>query len=98
MENVKYSNAYAEVLHYLKGIDNSYIEKIPKKLIAFFEENANYSYKCDFNYELPLNELHLSEVALGLIGMISLNYWCNSEEEKNKLKEVFYQNDMKQVN
>ena len=43
MENIKYSNAYAEVLHYLKGIDKEYIDRIPKKLMNFFEQNVNFS-------------------------------------------------------
>lgn len=94
MEKIKYSSAYAEVLHYLKGIDKEYIDKIPKKLLNFFEQNVNPYYTCDFDYELPLKDLKLSEISLGLIGMIALNYWCNSEEEKNKLKEVFYQNEL----
>lgn len=94
MENIKYSNAYAEVLHYLKGIDKEYIDRIPKKLMNFFEQNVNPSYICDFDYELPLKYLKLSEISLGLIGMITLNYWCDSEEEKNKLKGVFYQNEL----
>lgn len=39
----------------------------------------------------PLKELNLLEETRGLIGMICLNYWCDTEEEKarfiNKLSE-----------
>ena len=93
MKSEKYANAYVEVLYYLKGIDKNYVNKIPQKLIIFFEQNANSDYRCDFDYYLPLKDLNLSEEALGLIGMICLNYWCTTEEEKEKMKRKFYKNE-----
>ena len=59
--NEKYRNAYAEVLHYLKGISSNNVNKIPKKLIEQFENIKNPDYICDFDYNKPLKELNLLE-------------------------------------
>lgn len=93
MVSEKYANAYTEVLYYLKGIDKKSIERIPKKLIEMFEENANKDYECKFDYNLPLSKLNLSDEALGLIGMIAYNYCCNSPEEKQELEKIFIANE-----
>lgn len=95
MTKETYANAYVEVLHYLKGIDKTYIEKIPKSLIKFFEDNSNKEYICNFDYNLPLNQLKLSDEALGLIGMIAYNFCCDTPEEKLELKKIFNENEKK---
>lgn len=101
IDNIKYATAITEVLYYLKGIRQEDINKIPKKLIDFFNENTLNSYKCNFDYTKPLNELDLSEEAKGLIAMICLNYWCETEEKKkmfiNQLNknEIVYQEELK---
>ena len=76
-DNIKYAIAMAEVLHYLKGIRQEDIDKIPQKLIEYFKQNSLESYVCKFDYKKPLKELELQEETKGLIAMICFNYWCN---------------------
>lgn len=91
MVSMQYSNAMAELLHYLKGIRQEDINKIPTKLMNFLQENASKNYKCSFDYNKPLKELDLLDETRGLIGMICYNYWCETAEQKseylNKLNE-----------
>ena len=102
MVDVKYANAMSEVLVYLKGIRQEDIDKIPKKLIALFEEKSSKDYKCSFDYNKPLNELDLLDETRGLLSMICLNYWCTTEEEKNRYlrklndNEIKYQEELRQ--
>lgn len=91
MVNKKYSMAMAETLHYLKGINQMDINKIPNKFIEFLKNNADKDYECNFDYTKPLKELELMDETRGLISMICLNYICENEEQKkayiNHLKE-----------
>ena len=91
MVNIQYSNAMAEVLHYLKGIRKEDIEKISKNFLKFIEENSSKEYVCKFDYNKPLKELELLNETRGIIGTICLNYWCQNEEQRqnylNKLSE-----------
>lgn len=57
----KYSNAFSEVLWYLNGIRQEDVNKIPKKLINFFQDNANESYKCNFDYYKPLSRIRVTK-------------------------------------
>ena len=41
MINVNNANAMAEVIYYLKGIKQEDINKIPKKLMQYLNENAS---------------------------------------------------------
>ncbi len=84
MVNVRYSNAMAELIHYLKGIKDEDINKIPKKFMNFIRENASKDYECKFDYNKPLNELNLLDETRGLIGMICYNYWCETKEQRDK--------------
>lgn len=101
MVNERYSIAISETLHYLKGINQEYINKIPNKFMIFLKENASNNYFCDFDYTKPLKELDLTNEAKGLIAMICLNYWCETEEQKIKFRnhlnvnEQAYQEELK---
>lgn len=83
MVNERYSMAMAETLHYLKGISQEDISKIPNKFMEFIKANASKNYECKFDYSKPLRELELLNETRGLIATICLNYWCETEEQKN---------------
>lgn len=93
MKKDEYSIAYAEVLHYLKGIRKKQIMLIPKGLIEYFKVNKSQTYKCNFDYNKPLNEIEISDKAKGIIGMICLNYWSNSNNEKKIFLEKIEENE-----
>jgi len=92
MVNERYSIAISETLHYLKGINQDDINKIPNKFMSFLKENASNSYSCNFDYTKPLRELNLTKEAKGLIAMICLNYWCETEEQKIKFRNHLNKN------
>lgn len=100
MVDVKNAKAISEVLHYLKGIRQIDIDKLPKRLLNFLEENASKDYICDFDYTKPLSELDLLDETKGILGLICINYWCETEEEKAEFKkklnanEIQYQNEL----
>ena len=101
MENTINPYALSELIEYLKGIRQEDIERIPKRLMDFFEENASKEYKCNFDCNQPLNQLELLDETRGLISMICYNYWCITDDQKkkywNKLNEneKKYQNELK---
>lgn len=95
MVNVQYANAMAETLHYLKGIRKEDIDKIPKSFIKFLEENASKEYICNFDYHIPLKELNLLDETKGIIGTICLNYWCNTQEQKQAYLKRLNENEIK---
>ena len=49
MVDIKYANAYSEVLEILKYISIEDYNKIPKEKIELFKTNANYDYSFKYN-------------------------------------------------
>lgn len=102
MVNERYRKAMSETLHYLKGINQDDIIKIPNKFIQFLKENSLQNYECNFDYKKPLKDLNLMDETRGLISMICLNYWCETEEQKNNFikhlneNEIRYQEELKE--
>ena len=95
MISVRYANAMSETLHYLKGIKQEDVDKIPKKFIAFLKENASKEYICNFDYNKPLKELNLLDETKGIIGTICLNYWCITQEQKQEYLNRLNENERK---
>lgn len=95
MINERYSIAMSETLHYLKGINKEDVNKIPNKFMEFLKANASKNYECDFDYTKPLKELKLMDETRGLISMICLNYWCQTEEQKENFRKHLNKNEIK---
>lgn len=87
--------AYAETLEILSFMDKSDVQKIPKKLMSILENNALPTYEKHINPNIALEEQNISEKTASLLGLFSLNYWCETQEEKNELKQQFKQNEIK---
>lgn len=89
-----YAQAYAEILEIIKNMEQHYKDKIPVKLIEFFEENkdSNYQYNID-----KINEnqnMAFSQKTIDLLAMLQLKYLA-TEEEKELLKDALDKNDIK---
>ena len=85
--------AYAELLEILSFTDESLVNKIPKKLMNIFHSNASTSYEKHLTVSIPLEEQNVSKKTAALIALLSLNYWCESEDEKQELKSILAQNE-----
>ncbi len=95
MVSERYGIAFAETLYYLKGINQDDINKIPKLFMNFLRENADAKYECKFDYNKPLDELELTAETKGMIAMICLNYWCDTEENKKIFVKHLNENEIK---
>lgn len=93
MIGINNANAMAEVIYYLKGIKQEDINKIPKTLMQYLNENASKDYMCDFDYNKPLKELDILDETRGIIGMICYNYWCVTRQQKELYLKKLSQNE-----
>lgn len=93
MVNERYAIAMTETLHYLKGVRQNDLDKIPNKFMTFLKDNACKDYKCEFDYTRPLEKLNLKNETRGLIAIICLNYWCETEEQRNNFRKHLDENE-----
>ncbi len=95
MENyeniIESKKVYSQVYSILLLMGNSYIKKIPKKLLQLIDSQRDKDYNPKYNLEINFIEQNVNRRALSIICMIDLKYWCN-EEEKNLITEKLRQN------
>ena len=94
MIDVAYSEAATEVLTILEHTEIEEVNKIPKNFIKFLKENSSKTYKTDFDFSKPINELNLKQKTQSILAIIYLKYWAN-EEEKKAFKKRINENEEK---
>ena len=84
--------AYAEVDAILDMLETEAVEKIPLKVREFFkkEKDKNYIPKISEDFS-DIDNIELMRETICLLTILDINYWCETEEEKqlilNKLKD-----------
>ena len=90
MVDIKYANAYTEVLEILKYISREDYNKIPKNKIELYGTNANDNYHFIYNPSKTLNEQNVSKIAKGIIAILFRDYWAtNIQKEKIIAKQNY---------
>ena len=89
-----YAKAYVQILEIIKHMGDEYINKIPKKLMDFFEENKDKNYTFKLEEPKENTEQIFSKETLGLLAMIESKYWA-TPEEKEILDKALAENEKK---
>ena len=85
--------AYAEVDAILDLLEEEVVEKIPLKVRKFFKEEKDTNYIPNINAEISLLEQNLKRETMVLLAILNLNYWCDSEKEKQEILNSFVENE-----
>lgn len=92
--NINYIKAYTEVNCLLEYLPQSYIEKLPKKLIDLIKKQSNEKFNIYIDTNKSLLDQNFSNKTKDLIAVIKYNYW-STDEERKQLKNIFYENENK---
>jgi len=97
---IEYNLAMSEVLCIINQSKESYKNKIPKSFLQFIEENADSTYKPNFDINVPLKDLNLRKETKGLLALIYRTYISNEEERQQYDKLLKNNSDIieKQLN
>ena len=92
---------YEEVYEFINLLDIEYIDKIPKKMIDFIEEQMDKNYRKNINPYKNISEQNLRTDTIEFLLMLNLKYWCDGDERQELLKlynenEAKYQNELKE--
>ena len=92
MENID-ARAYSEVDKILSFMEKKYVQKIPENIRQFFKSKKDENYDPNINPEIQLTEQNLQRKTFVILAMLNVNYWCENEEEKQKLLNIYAEND-----
>lgn len=87
--------AYTETDNFIELLDDYNKNKVPKKLRDFFKKEKDNNYTKVIDANIPIQEQNLKDETLALIAMLNLQYWCEDEDEKQRLKMIYSNNEMK---
>lgn len=85
--------AYAQVDSFLALIEEKYVEMIPRNIRYFIKQEMDTTYDKPIVSDIPIKNQNISDEALALIAYFNLNYWCQDEEEKERLRNIYKEND-----
>ena len=92
IDNPIYTKAYTEVNCLLQYLPQSYLDKLPKKLMELIRDQADTQYNIYIDTNKSLLEQNFSDKAIALIAVLKYNYW-STDEEKQQLEKIFYENE-----
>jgi len=84
--------AYSEVDEFLGLLTEEERTKIPRKLREFFKEEKDSNYIKGIRTDIPVKDQDFKEETLAIIAVLNLQYWCEDENEKKRLKQVYANN------
>jgi len=95
MLSVNTRQAYTEIDNFIELLDEYNRNKVPKKIREYFKKEKDNTYTKIIDPNIPIKEQNLKEETLALIAMLNLLYWCEDEEEKQRLKKIYSDNEIK---
>lgn len=86
---------FSEIDAFLNVLEEKERNKVPKKLREMYKREKLEGYNPQYDLRRPIQEQNMKRETIAMIGLLHLNYWCENEEEKNKLREIFRKNEQK---
>ena len=86
---------YSEVYGVIKALGKEYIKKLPKTVLKVIIENREENYNPKYNMSISLKKQDVNRKTLAMIALLHYNYWCDTEEDRQKLKTILENNEEK---
>lgn len=87
------SLAYSEVYEILNLLEDEYKNRVPKKVIEFFERERDENYNPIIEIDVPLDKQNLKRETMVLLAILNMNYWCDNADEKQEMLNSFNENE-----
>lgn len=91
--DIQTKQAYSEIDEFLSLLDEKTRNEVPVKLRNFFKKEKDNNYHKGINPNISIKEQNLKKETLALIALLNLQYWCKDEKEKERLKQVYANNE-----
>ena len=82
----------SELYCLLNYFPQSYIYKLPRKLLELIKQNSDSKYIIQVDTNLPLNAQNISQKTKTILLVLKYNYW-STEIEKQHIAEQLYKNE-----
>ena len=87
MIDIKYANAFSEVLEIILHLSIDEYNKIPEKFIRLLEDNSNKEHEFYYDPEKTLDEQEVLDEAKTIIAIICRDYLVSKEEKEQIIEK-----------
>lgn len=81
---------FAELYEIFKNIEKEKVMKIPSQILEIIKKQRDPNLNIKINWNAPLENQKLHEDTINVLGWINLNFWAETQDEKDRLIEIFY--------
>lgn len=85
--------AYSEIDEILRLLSIEQRNKVPEELRELFSKEKDKDYIKVIDPLIAIREQNLKKETLEIIALLNLQYWCEDEAEKERLRKVYAQNE-----
>ncbi|MBQ9313881.1 MAG: hypothetical protein IJ220_02605 [Clostridia bacterium] len=85
--------ACTEVDEILKYLPKEYVEKVPLKFRRMFYDARLDNYEVKINPNRSIKDQNVVYETRVILAILKMNYWCQSEEEKNRVMQTLTENE-----
>ena len=93
--DIKTKEIYSEVNGVLNMLGENYINKLPSGLFSMIKNEKLDTYNPIYDGTIALEQQNIKRESISMIALFHLNYWCENDEEKEKLRNLFQENENK---
>ncbi len=86
---------FSEIDAFLDIIDEKYKNRIPMQLRKLYKDEKLKDYIPKYDANIQIEKQNIQRETIAMIALLHLNYWCDSEEEKKKIKDILNENEIK---
>ncbi len=86
---------YSEVYSILNLLGDKYINSLPKSLYNMIKTEKMNTYNPSYDGTIPLTKQNIKKESLSMIALFHINYWCESNLDKEELRKIFNENESK---
>ncbi len=83
--------AYAELETILKWLGQSYMDRVPAKILKIIKQEKKFGYFPKIDFTKPIEE-QIRQETKNYFAYLALNYFIENEEEKRQVKEAIQAN------
>lgn len=87
MIDIKYANAFSEILEIVFNLTEQEYKKIPKKFLQFIEENSNPEYEFNYDSSKTLEEQNVLPETKIIIAIICRDFLVDKEEKERIIQK-----------
>ncbi len=82
------ANVYSEIYSFIKFLGNEYINKLPQEEYKLIYKNRNKEYNPKYKLSDFKDDRKMLFETKVIILYFLVKYWCESEKEKNVIKQI----------